>query len=379
MAARGTKRKAPLEQAVEQTDGPTPTADGARPLVKKRYQTTHVQKSVSEILELIGTQALRIPEHQRKYKWKSPLPEDFIDTVLTNGVTLSIVFNEMYDRESGQRIYYLENGFQRITTIQRFISDEFKTLEGCLYSELTCKEKQYINDFQFCVCIINNLSQKDIITQFERLNKGVTLTNAERIRTYCVSGLAPLMLAAERLLFAQGAPFQPTLARIHKTGEATPTQLYNTIALMSGCAFGSHTMSQSWLVIKNYIEASIEEAVFLPRLTHVMAIYAAVITHLDSTGAPKKAVDAFLKKLWDPSYIAAAILYTRENPAKYPMENPVEDWADFIHRLFLDEEMEAQYSNTKGKISKSWDTSRWEARANIQRQFNGGLEEATNE
>jgi hypothetical protein len=371
MAARGTKRKAPLEQAQAQAVEP---ADGAGTVVKKRYQTTHVQKSVAEVLEWIGNGSLCIPEHQRKYKWKSPLPEDFIDTVLTNGVTLSIVFNERFDRESEKVIYDLENGFQRITTIQRFINDEFKTLEGCLYSALTSQEKQYINNFQFSVCIIKNLSQKDIITQFERLNKGVTLTNAERIRTYCISGLSPLMLTAERLLFAQGAQFQPTLARIHKTGDAPATELYNTIALMSGCAFGSKTMSHSWLIIKNYIEAPIEEAVFLPRLTHIMAIYEAVITQFYRTDAAKKVVDAFLKKLWDPSYVAAAILYTLENPTKYTMENPVEDWADFIHHLFLNKEMETQYSDTKGKISRSWDTTRWEARANILMQFNGGVE-----
>ena len=78
---------------------------------KKRFETVHGQKTVNEILDLREQGKLVIPTHQRGYKWKSPLPEDFIDTVLLNGVTLSIVFNETFDPATGGKKFFLENGF----------------------------------------------------------------------------------------------------------------------------------------------------------------------------------------------------------------------------------------------------------------------------
>ena len=330
---------------------------------KKRFETVHGQKTVNEILELREGGKLVIPTHQRGYKWKSPLPEDFIDTVLLNGVTLSIVFNETFDPATGGKKFFLENGFQRLTTIERFLRDEFRTTDGRLHSELAHREQQYIQNYQFSVSTFLNASHKDIITQFERLNKGVTLTNWERIRTYMsYPGLSPIMTHAQALLYTPGQGYNHVITQLsRKADDDNGTQLYNTISLMAGCAFGSDAVSRIWSVIKDYIERPVDPVYLTQRLAFVMEIYAAVIERIGG----KKGATSFLKKLYDTSYTSGAILWSHETTAEADQPALADSWTDAIVNLFDDPVIEKAYANSKGSTAGSWNAKRWKARAEL--------------
>ena len=357
------KRKAPVEAEDLDAVEPVDTEPAAKRLQsKKRFETVHGQKTVNEIMELREKGKLVIPKHQRGYKWKSPLPQDFIDTVLHNGVTLSIVFNETFDPATGEKKFYLENGFQRLTTIERFLRDEFRTLDGLLHSELSRKEQQYIQNYQFSVSTFLNASHKDIITQFERLNKGVTLTNWERIRTYMsYPGLSPIMTHAQELLYTPGRGYNGVITHLHrKADDDNSTQLYNTISLMAGCAFGSDAISRIWSVIKDYIERPVAVPHLTDRLRFVMEIYAGVIERIGG----QKGATAFLKKLYDTSYTTAAILWSSEN-SDSDQADLTEAWITAIVNLFLNPELEKAFSSSKGSTAGSWNSKRWQARASL--------------
>ena len=361
----------PTAKRLKTAAGPAPANIAVVPVsgpVRKRHQTTNVQKSVAEMFEMWSSGVLRVPGHQRGYKWKEPMAVEFIDTVLTNGPTLSFVVNESFDVEKNHKVYDLENGFQRLTTLKRYENDEFKNLEGQFYSELSPKEKQYIRDYQLQVCIVCNLTQKEIITQFERLNQSVSLTTAERISSYSKSNLSPLLRLAQRHLFAPDGAFRPIIERLTNIATVNnPKQIYSLLALMSGCANGWETMSQKWTTIKNHIETPVNEEHLLTQLRHVLSIYEGVA---EGIKGPKKSITAFLKKLWDPSYTTATILYSQP-------ETDSQVWTEFILELYANPALDRAFRGKRdGEKSngRAWGEKRWKAQANVLRTFYGDAE-----
>lgn len=126
------------------------------------------------------------PEFQRKYKWNSDneeKPSRFIESCL-----MRIPLPACYFAENEEKKHLVIDGVQRITTIKRFLNNEF-ALEGLTaFSELEGKKFSEIGDFQEdlnsytirCIILRNDNSQELIQDIFARLNQGaVELTDQE--------------------------------------------------------------------------------------------------------------------------------------------------------------------------------------------------------
>ncbi|MGR3064681.1 DUF262 domain-containing protein [Vibrio vulnificus] len=147
--------------------------------------------------------------YQRKYIWQ---PKDQIALIET--VLLGYPIPEIYlwandtDPETGETMYSIVDGQQRLKTIQRFLNDEFKLTKlgidhldadylGKSFSELTPERKREFWRYQFSSRFINeSLSREEIAKLFLRLNRTSTTLNPQELRNAEFNGLF-LQLAAE--------------------------------------------------------------------------------------------------------------------------------------------------------------------------------------
>ncbi|PST96514.1 hypothetical protein C9I87_02915 [Photobacterium iliopiscarium] len=147
--------------------------------------------------------------YQRKYIWQ---PKDQIALIET--VLLGYPIPEIYlwandtNPDTGETMYSIVDGQQRLKTIQRFLNNEFKLTRsgidnldadylGKSFSELTPERKREFWRYQFSSRFINeSLSKEEIAKLFLRLNRTSTTLNPQELRNAEFNGLF-LKLAAE--------------------------------------------------------------------------------------------------------------------------------------------------------------------------------------
>lgn len=147
--------------------------------------------------------------YQRKYIWQ---PKDQIALIET--VLLGYPIPEIYlwendtNPDTGETMYSIVDGQQRLRTIQRFLSDEFKLTRsgidnldadylGKSFSELSPERKRDFWRYQFSSRFINEkLSKDEIAKLFLRLNRTSTTLNPQELRNAEFNGLF-LELSAE--------------------------------------------------------------------------------------------------------------------------------------------------------------------------------------
>lgn len=133
--------------------------------------------------------------YQRKYIWQ---PKDKIALIET--ILLGYPIPEIYlwandtDPDTGDTMYSIVDGQQRLKTIQKFLNDEFKLKKigidnvdadylGKKFSELSKEHKQEFWRYQFSSRFINNALEKDDIAKlFLRLNRTSTTLNPQELR-----------------------------------------------------------------------------------------------------------------------------------------------------------------------------------------------------
>lgn len=147
--------------------------------------------------------------YQRKYIWQ---PKDQIALIET--ILLGYPIPEIYlwandtDPETGDTKYSIVDGQQRLTTIQRYLNDEFKlnksglddkqsNYAGKLFSELSVNHKKEFWKYPFSSRFINDSLDRDEISKlFLRLNRTSTTLNPQELRNAEFNGKF-LMLAEE--------------------------------------------------------------------------------------------------------------------------------------------------------------------------------------
>jgi hypothetical protein len=133
--------------------------------------------------------------YQRKYIWQ---PKDQIALIET--ILLGYPIPEIYlwandtDPETGDTKYSIVDGQQRLTTIQRFLNDDFKLNKsglddkqadyaGKIFSELSVDHKKEFWKYQFSSRFINDSLDRDEISKlFLRLNRTSTTLNPQELR-----------------------------------------------------------------------------------------------------------------------------------------------------------------------------------------------------
>lgn len=128
----------------------------------RRYSDSEVRPEFHK-----GVPILNVPIHQRIFKWKLDKQQLFIDTVMMNGYRASIIIVEYIC--NSKKYWDLEDGQQRLRTLQQFMLDAFPW-NGKFYSSMAEKQKRKILNYQLSVQIYVNPSLSHKIRMFTRIN-----------------------------------------------------------------------------------------------------------------------------------------------------------------------------------------------------------------
>lgn len=182
-----------------QLDGPDDSdqAEQSEPLViapdERKLVTQPYDLGVRSIREDIrnGRISLNIA-YQRKYVWDSGKASRLIESLLLN-----VPIPVCYFAEDDEGVYEVIDGLQRLTTIRKFLDDEFALtgvsvlteLNGQRYSDLVPRDQRRLESRTIRCIVITADSHPDIkFDVFERLNTGAASLTAQELRNSVYRG-----------------------------------------------------------------------------------------------------------------------------------------------------------------------------------------------
>jgi hypothetical protein len=181
--------EAEVEDAVDQPD--------ARPVSSQPHDWT-----ISTLRDKYERGQINLqPHYQREYVWelKPELPSRLIESLL-----LQIPVPPLYFVRLDTGKIEVVDGQQRLTTLIRFVKNEFSlqklqrlsSLNGKLFRELSDLEQEKIVDAPIRSIVIDSGTNQDLRYEiFERLNRGAMALNEQEIRNCVYRGLFCDLLA----------------------------------------------------------------------------------------------------------------------------------------------------------------------------------------
>jgi hypothetical protein len=175
-----------LEEADQDEDQPTSKPDD-RPVTSQISDWT-----ISSLRDKLDRGQLTLqPKFQREYVWatKPELPSRLIESIL-----LEIPIPPIYFGKVAEGRLEVIDGQQRLTTLVKFVSNEFAlqklqsmaSLNGKLFKNLATEQQEKILDTPIRSIVIDAAGNKDLRYEvFERLNRGSMILNEQEVRN-CV-------------------------------------------------------------------------------------------------------------------------------------------------------------------------------------------------
>lgn len=167
---------------------PLSIAPDERKLVTQPYDL-----GVRSIREDIRTGRISLNiAYQRKYVWDSGKASRLIESLLLN-----VPIPVCYFAEDDDGVYEVIDGLQRLTTIQKFLDDDFaltgvsvlSELNGETFSDLAPKDQRRLESRTIRCIVITADSHPDIkFDVFERLNTGAASLTAQELRNSVYRG-----------------------------------------------------------------------------------------------------------------------------------------------------------------------------------------------
>lgn len=122
------------------------------------------------------------PEYQREIVWDYKKKQELIHTLLDGYPMPSLNFCNNGITEDGENVKYeCMDGKNRLHSIRMFMTNQLKTKEGELFSELSKSASRSFNSIEITVCIFTDLTQKERQDYFIRIQGGVRLNQPEHI------------------------------------------------------------------------------------------------------------------------------------------------------------------------------------------------------
>jgi hypothetical protein len=133
------------------------------------------------------------PKHQRNATvWDEKRRKEFIDTVKRYLPFPSIL---LYLDDYG--VEWLEDGLQRLTTLESFVDDKFTDKEGNHFSQWSELERQMFLKYNVPVLSYSGANQAERVKIFDRFQNGVPLRVGERLHALSYT---PLVSTTMRML-----------------------------------------------------------------------------------------------------------------------------------------------------------------------------------
>lgn len=278
---------------------------------------------------------------QRSYVWEKSRASKFIESLMLS-VPIPPTYAKRYDDGTGKRggnKYDILDGQQRLTTIKRFIKDEFELtslppvtyyneltdeeetvdVSGLKFSELPEGLQEKVKNARISVIYFDNLSKQEEKELFKRLNNGKPLSTKSRTLASCrdIEGLLDI---GSHKLFQSVDGMMTEKARANK----------NQVALVMKC----------WCMMNQSIEdVSFESKIFNPlmeetevteteKLAMIEVFNLIFDTHFNLVERKEKAV---AKKLFTETHMVSLIPFFKKAVKDGIDENLMADWlVDFF-------------------------------------------------
>ena len=121
------------------------------------------------------------PEYQREIVWDYKKKQELIHTLLDGYPMPSLNFCTNGHTEEGQLKYECMDGKNRLHSIRIFMTNQLKTKDGEIFSDLSRSANRSFNSIEITICIFTDLTQKERQDYFIRIQGGVRLNQPEHI------------------------------------------------------------------------------------------------------------------------------------------------------------------------------------------------------
>ncbi len=156
---------------------PIDTSSASLDPVSPPVENNTVTMTVAEIVEMFRNETFFV-RHEQDFIWSSKKSKLFINSLM-KGIPTSRI---RMCREVGSDRFYLEDGYQRLVTIEKFLENGLRTsstseeippeYRNKLYSELPLAVQHQIKDYSFYVFKHEDLTLQERFNIFEMLNMG---------------------------------------------------------------------------------------------------------------------------------------------------------------------------------------------------------------
>lgn len=162
------------------------------------------------------------PPYQRRAVWNQEYMEYFVDTILNNYPTPAIFLHQEIDPE-GRMLYHVVDGKQRLTTLFKFLANEFPTSENPKLTTVVAYRGRYFRDldavartafftYQFSIEYLETTDEQIIGNIFDRINRNVAKLSPQELRHARFDGV--FIGAAEELTLSMLSTLPKNAPRI---------------------------------------------------------------------------------------------------------------------------------------------------------------------
>ncbi|MEH2411240.1 DUF262 domain-containing protein [Nostoc sp.] len=166
-------------------------------LKKVRVVKSTITRTVRDLMADFQNAKIVIPDYQRTFVWDSPKQCRFIESIFMDIPIPPLFFLEKFSNETGEKIFEIIDGVQRVTTFGNFLNGTLKLsglgnlpeLNQTAFPTLEPSISSVFWERQINIIIIESDTQPEI--QFEvfgRLNLGSVSLNAQELRNCMFHG-----------------------------------------------------------------------------------------------------------------------------------------------------------------------------------------------
>jgi hypothetical protein len=303
------------------------------------YTTT--QYPIQKLLTWREKGKLRVPIHQRGFVWDNTRKINLIDTIMRSLPIPSLTLSVTIDAQSIKK-YWIEDGQQRITTIQKYVNNEYVNKNRILFCNLSLPEQHQILNYMIPVLIYQDATQEERIEIFDRLQNGLALSTGERFNSLRL--LSPtIQFTCDMLLYESATyrkivkpfwgellfnPLEETL----KDGTKRFKTLKDAVCICTGALWGSDFFSDKYDSIRPVLIQTLTEERKQKGIQILLKLFSIFQSAMD-VNTPT--LDNALKltklndTLWNPKKFIFYILFGLWN---YPNEWDIigQNWIDLI-------------------------------------------------
>ena len=156
------------------------------PPEQRKLYTESSDYTVETLVNKLNNNSIFIPEFQRKYVWNDIQASKLIESLIIQCPIPVIYLNQEKDEK-----YSVIDGNQRVTSLKRFLADDFSLkgltayseLEGLTFSQLDPRFQRHISNRTIrCIAISKETHPQVKFDVFERLNSGSVKLNKQELR-----------------------------------------------------------------------------------------------------------------------------------------------------------------------------------------------------